>query len=151
MFLSLSLLFSVDLWQVTTKGVKHIARGCPNLAVLNLYHCSKVQVCLVAPVVARACFSRLPSRLMDGFSQGCVTRCPLCLPTKAHTLTRLRCHGSTNTQTPLTPFSSDDGRGEAKIGSEKQMHQLKHAFLLLDPLFVYSAVTSAEWSSRCSE
>lgn len=34
----------IDMLQVTTKGVKHIARGCPNLAVLNLYHCSRVQV-----------------------------------------------------------------------------------------------------------
>lgn len=49
-------LASVYLWQVTTKGVKHVARGCPNLAVLNLYRCSKVQVRSVAPVFARTYF-----------------------------------------------------------------------------------------------
>lgn len=47
---SLDDLLSVDLWQVTTKGVKHIARGCANLAVLNLYHCNRVQVRVVAPI-----------------------------------------------------------------------------------------------------
>lgn len=63
----LAALLSVDqwhlwhLWQVTTKGVKHIARGCPNLAVLNLYHCSKVQVRAGTPAIAHTCFFWPPS------------------------------------------------------------------------------------------
>lgn len=56
----LALLFTVNWWQVTTKGVKHIARGCPNLAVLNLYHCSKVQVRLVATVIAHMLLWAVP-------------------------------------------------------------------------------------------
>lgn len=42
---SVALVCGLLLRKVTTKGVKYIARGCPNMAVLNLYQCGKVQVC----------------------------------------------------------------------------------------------------------
>lgn len=75
------LLLRVSVRQVTTKGVQYIARGCPNMSVLNLYHCGKVKVCFfVASLFAYTCYTQVSIQRLPR-AEGCtmIATFPECL------------------------------------------------------------------------